>query len=47
LSSGAGFIAENIGWSTFFMLSTVAAVPSLVLLAWLQARGHFATLGKN
>jgi PAT family beta-lactamase induction signal transducer AmpG len=47
LSSGAGFIAESVGWPVFFMLSTVTAVPSLFLLAWLQARGHFAGLGKR
>jgi PAT family beta-lactamase induction signal transducer AmpG len=47
LSSGAGFIAEGVGWPVFFMLSTVTAVPSLFLLIWLQARGHFAGLGKR
>jgi len=25
----------------FFMICVVVAVPSLVLLAWLQRRGHF------
>jgi PAT family beta-lactamase induction signal transducer AmpG len=44
LSSGAGFVAEAAGWASFFMLSTLVAVPSLVLLAWLQRKGHFAAL---
>jgi PAT family beta-lactamase induction signal transducer AmpG len=44
LSSGAGFIAQAIGWPFFFSLSAIVAVPSLVLLAWLQARGHFKAL---
>lgn len=44
LSSGAGFAAAAAGWPTFFALSSLTAVPSLVLLAYLQARGHFATL---
>jgi MFS transporter, PAT family, beta-lactamase induction signal transducer AmpG len=45
LSAGAGFVAEAAGWPVFFVLSAVTAVPSLVLLAWLQGRGHFAQLG--
>jgi MFS transporter, PAT family, beta-lactamase induction signal transducer AmpG len=46
LSAGAGFVAEAVGWPMFFVLSALTAVPSLILLAWLQARGHFATLGQ-
>lgn len=45
LSAGAGYVAARTGWPLFFVLSTSVALPSLVLLAWLQARGHFATLG--
>jgi PAT family beta-lactamase induction signal transducer AmpG len=45
LSAGAGFVAEATGWPMFFLLSALAAVPSLALLLWLQARGHFAQLG--
>lgn len=41
LSSGGGFIAEATGWATFFAITAVAAIPSLLLLAWLQQRGHF------
>jgi PAT family beta-lactamase induction signal transducer AmpG len=44
LSSSAGFIAEATGWAWFFALSAVVALPSLVLLWWLQARGHFERL---
>lgn len=47
LSSGAGFIADAAGWAVFFALCAVAAIPSLVLLAWLQRSGHFATLGNR
>jgi PAT family beta-lactamase induction signal transducer AmpG len=42
LSSGAGFIAEETGWVWFFIITAFAALPGLALLAWLQARGHFA-----
>ena len=45
LSSGAGFVAEAAGWAWFFALSALAAMPSLALLWWLQARGHFDRLG--
>jgi PAT family beta-lactamase induction signal transducer AmpG len=44
LSSGAGFIAESTGWAWFFVICMLAGVPSLVLLGWLQQRGHFARL---
>jgi MFS transporter, PAT family, beta-lactamase induction signal transducer AmpG len=44
LASGAGYIAEATGWVWFFAVTAVAAVPSLLLLAWLQARGHFKAL---
>jgi len=45
LSAGAGFVAEAVGWELFYILSVVVAIPSFILLAWLQARGHFKTLG--
>jgi PAT family beta-lactamase induction signal transducer AmpG len=41
LSSGAGFIAAATGWAWFFAICSVAGLPALVLLAWLQQRGHF------
>src|SRR5665213_1530069 len=44
LSSGAGFIAESTGWVWFFVICALAGLPSLLLLAWLQRRGHFKRL---
>ena len=44
LSAGAGFVAEAFGWFWFFAICAAAAIPSFLLLAWLQARGHFAAL---
>src|ERR1700726_1622034 len=44
LSSGAGYAAKATGWPLFFVICVVVAVPSLILLAWLQRRGHFAEL---
>src|ERR1700723_418815 len=45
LSSGAGYVAKATGWPLFFAICVLVAVPSLILLAWLQRRGHFAALG--
>jgi PAT family beta-lactamase induction signal transducer AmpG len=33
----AGVLAESIGWPTFFVVSTIAAVPALVLLWAMRA----------
>jgi PAT family beta-lactamase induction signal transducer AmpG len=45
LSAGAGYVAKATGWPLFFAICVVVAVPSLILLAWLQRRGHFDELG--
>ena len=45
LSSGAGYVAKAVGWPLFFMICVLVAIPSLILLAWLQKRGHFDELG--
>jgi PAT family beta-lactamase induction signal transducer AmpG len=44
LSSGAGFVAKATGWPLFFAVCVLVAVPSLLLLGWLQRRKHFETL---
>lgn len=44
LSSVAGFIAAQTGWPLFFALSALVALPSVMLLAWLQRRQHFISL---
>ena len=41
LAANAGYAAEAFGWVTFFAITTVAAIPGLILLWWLQKRGHF------
>jgi MFS transporter, PAT family, beta-lactamase induction signal transducer AmpG len=45
LSSGAGFVAKAAGWPLFFAICVLVAIPSLILLSWLQRRGHFDELG--
>lgn len=39
LSSYAGYMAEPLGWPMFFVATTVAAIPGLLMLAWLTRRG--------
>lgn len=46
LSAGAGYVAEWSGWAMFFAISALTAIPSLILLAWLQRHGHFDGLAK-
>jgi PAT family beta-lactamase induction signal transducer AmpG len=41
---GSGYLAEATGWTGYFILCTASAIPSFLLLAWLQRRGHFAEL---
>ncbi len=45
LSAGAGYIAHATGWVWFFVICALAGLPALVLLGWLQRRGHFDGLG--
>ena len=47
LSSGAGYVAQATGWPLFFVISVLVAIPSLLLMLWLQQRGHFASLGPS
>jgi PAT family beta-lactamase induction signal transducer AmpG len=44
LSSTAGFVAAATGWVWFFVICVAVAIPSLVLLWWLQRSGHFERL---
>jgi MFS transporter, PAT family, beta-lactamase induction signal transducer AmpG len=44
LASVAGYVAKATGWPLFFAICVAVAAPSLILLAWLQRRGHFAQL---
>ncbi|HLN23241.1 MAG TPA: AmpG family muropeptide MFS transporter [Patescibacteria group bacterium] len=37
-ASSGGALAEQFGWSPFFLLTTVATVPALALLGWMMAR---------
>lgn len=38
MSASSGWIAEQTDWVTFFVISTFAAVPGLVMLLWMMKR---------
>ena len=46
LASGGGYVAEASGWTLFFAITALSAIPSMMLLWWLQRRRHFARLEK-
>jgi PAT family beta-lactamase induction signal transducer AmpG len=46
LSAGAGYVAAATGWAWFFAVCALVGMPGLLLLAFLQRRGHFAQFEK-
>jgi PAT family beta-lactamase induction signal transducer AmpG len=38
VASSGGVLAERLGWAPFFLLTTVATLPALVLLLWISRR---------
>ena len=44
---GAGYLALATGWFWYFIVCAGMAIPSFVLLAYLQRRGHFARLAAS
>jgi PAT family beta-lactamase induction signal transducer AmpG len=41
LSAPAGWIVDQTAWIPFFLITTAAAVPGIVMVAWLTRRGGF------
>ncbi len=39
VASSGGVLADKLGWVPFFLLTTVATVPALLLLVWIARRG--------
>ena len=37
-ASGGGWLADNMDWVTYFLVTTAAAIPGLLLLLWLIRR---------
>lgn len=42
-----GYLAEATGWAWFFVICMLAGMPGLLVLAWLQRRGHFERLERK
>jgi len=38
VASSGGVLADRLGWAPFFLLTTVATVPALLLLGWIAWR---------
>ena len=38
----SGYISNETGWVIYFLISAAAAIPSFIILFYLQQRGHFA-----
>jgi hypothetical protein len=38
ISTASGAMAETLGWAGFFAASSLMAIPSLVLLWWINKR---------
>lgn len=36
MASGGGWMADHVAWSTYFLISTLAAIPGLLLLLWMM-----------
>ena len=45
-ASGGGWLADNMDWVTYFLITTLAAVPGLLILLWLMRRGPEAERGE-
>lgn len=46
-AAGSGYLADATGWAGYFALCAASAIPSFVLLAYLQRCGHFHDLEKR
>jgi MFS transporter, PAT family, beta-lactamase induction signal transducer AmpG len=43
-SLGSGYLEHATGWVWYFVACALAGLPALMMLAWLQHRGHFDDL---
>jgi PAT family beta-lactamase induction signal transducer AmpG len=44
LSTPSGTLAETVGWELFFTIASLMALPSLLLLIWLERKKTAPTL---
>jgi PAT family beta-lactamase induction signal transducer AmpG len=43
LAASGGYLAQTLGWTPFFLFSTAACVPGLLVLIWLMRRSRHPT----
>jgi PAT family beta-lactamase induction signal transducer AmpG len=43
-AAGTGYLQDATGWFGYFLVCTASAIPSFILLAYLQRRGHFKAI---
>jgi PAT family beta-lactamase induction signal transducer AmpG len=41
VASSGGVLSEKIGWVRFFLLTTVVALPAIILFIWIGPRDDF------
>ena len=46
LAASGGWLADRLGWTPFFVLSTITCLPSLLILVWLMRTAPFAPAAK-
>jgi len=47
LSASAGWVAEQVDWTAFFVISATLAVPGLLVLMWVMRRAYGETESAN
>jgi PAT family beta-lactamase induction signal transducer AmpG len=49
LAASGGYLAQRLGWVPFFLISTAACAPALLLLLWIMraSRRAPASLGRS
>ncbi len=47
VASSGGVLADKLGWVPFFILTTIATIPALVLLIWIARRDAAPLLGRR
>jgi PAT family beta-lactamase induction signal transducer AmpG len=43
-AAGTGYLQDATGWFGYFLVCAASAIPSFILLAYLQRRGHFEAI---
>jgi PAT family beta-lactamase induction signal transducer AmpG len=47
VASSGGILSEKIGWVWFFLLTSVVALPTILLFIWIGPRDDFSNNQRN